>query len=109
MKQRYSFLLAYILLIGIPTPILFVLVKDFINVNSLLITAAVGFLIGGTFDIWGTKQGKKDKFFVWEYNKKSTLWINIFGVPIEDWIFLFGFMPIMTICLYTLLEKLLRQ
>ncbi len=107
-KRKYSYLLAYIILLVTPTILLFGFVKDTVNFKALLATEVMCFLLAGVFDYWGTRHGKKDKFYVWEYDDRSILGIKVFGLPIEDIIFFLGMMPITGVFIYEAAKILLK-
>lgn len=82
--KRYTYLLAYLVFMAIPASIFLYFVYGILNLKAMLIVIIFSFLIGGVFDIWAVRQGKKDKFYIWEYNSSLTLGKKIFGVPFED-------------------------
>ncbi len=98
-RLYYSF--AYIFLLGIPA--YFFYSSDRIDLGSLVLTIIIVFIIGSVFDIWAVRQGRKDRFFIWQYNEKSIIGLKIRGVPIEDYILFLVLTPIFIISLYTLI------
>lgn len=107
-KRKYSYLLAYIILLVVPLFILFGIVKDVINFKAVLATVVAAMFLGGIFDVWGTRHGKKDKFYIWEYDDRSILGIKVFGLPIEDCVFFLGLMPVLGIFIYEAAKILLK-
>lgn len=79
--NKFLYSLAYLGLLGIPALIMTYLISGDLNGKALVLVLLAAFIVGGIFDIWATRQGKKDKFFVWEYNSNSILGIKICGVP----------------------------
>jgi len=75
---------AYIFLMAIPSVVILAFVYRAIDIKALLLVILASFFIGGVFDIWATRHGEKDKFYVWEYNKKTTLNKSVLGMEIED-------------------------
>lgn len=104
--KRFSYTFAYLVLLGIPSFALFYIVRDSLNFKSLILVIIFTFFVGGVFDIWATKQNKKDKFFIWEYNSKSILGFKFFGVPVEDYFLFFFLTPIFVITIYESLKKI---
>ena len=101
MKKLY-YTLAYLLLLGLPSWVFLNYVN--LNIKVVIITVIVVMIVGASFDIWAVKQGRKDKFFIWEYNKNSIIGVKIFGVPIEDYVFFLILTPIFIISLYKFIE-----
>ncbi len=95
--KKLTYSLVYIVLMGLPALILAYLVRDVLDIRYLLIVTFVGFFIGGIFDIWAVKQGKRDGFFIWQYSPKTILGFHLFGVPIEDFVFFLFLTPILII------------
>lgn len=102
MKQtnRFLYSFAYLVLLGIPSVILTYLLIGEINIKALFIVLLITLSIGGVFDIWATRQGRNDKFFIWEYNPNSILGFKIYGVPVEDYIFFLFLTPVFIISIY---------
>ncbi len=104
--NRFLYSLAYIVLLGIPAGILFYFNQDVLNLKALAVTTLICLFVGGIFDIWAVKQGRRDKFFIWEYNSKSILGFKILGLPVED-IFLFLVLtPVFLIAVYEAIRKM---
>ncbi len=98
--QKLYYSLAYLLLLGFPALMLTGIVKNHIDFRAVVITTLITIVVGGIFDIWAVRQSRKDKFFIWEYNKQSIIGIKICGVPIEDYVFFLVLTPIFIITLY---------
>lgn len=106
-KRKLLYSLAYFLLLEIPAFVLSFFVKEELNLGAILFVIAISLLVGGIFDIWAVRQGKKDDFFIWEYNTRSILGFKIYGVPVEDYIFFFIFTPFFIIIMYEAVKKYL--
>jgi len=104
--KKFSYTLAYLLLMGLPALTVAYFVRGALDLKSLLIVTVTAMLIGGVFDIWAVKQGKKDKFFIWEYSKKTTLGIKFLGVPFEDYFLFLVITPILIISLWEAVKRL---
>lgn len=104
--QKLYYSLAYLILLGMPAVIVGILVRDSIHVAALFGVTLITLIVGGIFDIWAVRQGKKDKFYIWEYNQESILGLKIFGVPIEDYVFFLVLTPAFIITLYEAAQQL---
>ena len=103
--KKYSYALAYFILMFLPASVLVYFVRDTLEFKPLLLVVLFSFLLGGIFDIWAVKQGKKDKFYIWEYNSKTILGYKLFGVPIEDSLLFLVITPILIISVWEGLKK----
>lgn len=95
--KKYSYASAYLILMVLPASVLAYLVRDTLELKPLLFVVLFSFFLGGIFDIWAVKQGKKDKFYIWEYSRKTILGYKLFGVPIEDFLLFLVITPILII------------
>jgi lycopene cyclase domain-containing protein len=85
--KRYSYLITLILVFSIPAAIAGFFVSQ-LTPLSALIPFVIGVTVVGTFlDIWATRHGKKDTSWLWQFHAAQTLGINLFGVPIEEYLF----------------------
>lgn len=98
--QRFYYSAAYLLLLGVPALMISGVIKNHIDFRAVFVTTLLTIMVGGIFDIWAVRQSRKDKFFIWEYNKKSIIGVKVFGVPIEDYVFFLVLTPIFIIALY---------
>lgn len=80
-------------------------VRGALDLKSLLIVTVAAMFIGGIFDIWAVRQGKRDKFFIWEYNKRTTLGIKFLGVPFEDFFLFLVITPVLIISLWEAVKR----
>lgn len=103
--KKYSFVLTYIILMAIPASIIFFFVYDLINLEALVVVILTSLFIGGILEIWAVRQGRKDKFYIWEYNKKTTLGKKILGVAIEDLILFLILTPIFCIAMWEFVKR----
>lgn len=44
-------------------------------------------VVGSLWDMWATRHGKRDSVWLWQFNKKDTLGITFFDLPIEEYFF----------------------
>lgn len=103
--KRLTYGLTYLVLMAVPAGLLALLV-DGLDWRSLIVVILIGFLIGGVFDIWATRKGKKDKFFIWEYSRKTTLGYAWWGVPVEDFILFLVLTPALIVVAWEVVKKL---
>lgn len=98
--KHYSFVFAYVILMAIPALIALVISHQVLDIRALLFVTLATFLVGGVLEIWAVKQGKRDKFYIWEYNSKTTLNKKVMGIAIEDLILFLFLTPIFTITVW---------
>lgn len=84
--RRFYYIFSLIFIFTIPA-----IVESFfippINFSNLT-TFALGItFIGSAWDIWATKHGKGDRVWLWQFNKKDTLGLTFFDLPIEEYLF----------------------
>lgn len=103
--KKYSFVIAYIILLAIPASIVTFFVSDLININALTIVIMLALLVGGILEVWAVKQGKKDKFYIWEYNNKTTLNLKILGIAVEDLILFLILTPFFCISMWEFVKR----
>lgn len=94
-------------MMGIPSMLVFNFVYKLIDLTALLILIFMSLFIGGILEIWAVKQGRGDKFYIWEYNKKTTLDKKILGVAVEDLILFLILTPIFIISMWEFVKKYL--
>ncbi len=90
---------------AIPSIILLFFTYSLIDLHSLVILILISLIVGGVLEIISVKQGKKDKFFIWEYNSKTTLDKKFFGVAIEDMILFLVLTPIFCVTAWEAIKK----
>lgn len=99
--------MAYVVMMGIPSMLVFNFVYKLIDPTALLILIFMSLFVGGILEIWAVKQGRGDKFYIWEYNKKTTLNKKILGVAVEDLILFLILTPIFIISMWEFVKKYL--
>jgi hypothetical protein len=90
---------------ALPSAILLLFTHDLIDLHTLLVLIIISLFVGGVLEIISVKQGRKDKFFIWEYNSKTTLNKKIFGVAVEDMILFLVLTPIFAVSAWEALKK----
>jgi lycopene cyclase domain-containing protein len=58
------------------------------TLGRVVIFSLLSILICALFDTWSTRHGRRDKFWLWDFNNKYMLGPRIFGVPIEEYLFM---------------------
>ena len=92
---------------AIPSAILLIFTYELINIHALIVLIMISLFIGGILEIISVKQGKKDKFFIWEYNSKTTLNKKWFGVAIEDMVLFLVLTPIFSVSAWEAIKKIM--
>ena len=108
-SNRFLYSLAYIFLLGVPSLILYYSLPTEIDWSALAVLIVISLTVGGVFDIWSTRQSRRDAFFIWEYNSKSILGFKICGVPVEDYVFFLVLTPFFMVIFYESLRILLQS
>jgi len=103
--KRFSFVFAYIILMAIPASITTYFVADNIDVKTMIVIILISLFVGGILEIWAVKQGRRDKFYIWEYNNRTTLGKKILGVAVEDLILFLILTPIFCISMWEFVKK----
>jgi lycopene cyclase domain-containing protein len=58
-----------------------------LDVQQLSIFVVSVTILGGIWDVWATRHGKKDTTWLWQFHKENTLGIMFFDLPIEELLF----------------------
>lgn len=85
---------------AVPSIVVLFFVYRSLDIKALIIVVLASFFIGGILEIWAVKQGKKDKFYIWEYNPHTTLNRKILGIAVEDVTLFLLLTPIFTIVVW---------
>ncbi len=90
---------------AIPASITTYFVADNIDVKTMIVIILISLFVGGILEIWAVKQGRRDKFYIWEYNNRTTLGKKILGVAVEDLILFLILTPIFCISMWEFVKK----
>lgn len=90
---------------ALPASILLFFTYSLINLNALAVLVIIALVVGGVIEIISVKQSKKDKFYIWEYNSKTTLDWKILGVAVEDMILFLILTPIFAITAWEAVKR----
>ncbi len=88
MKLRnfyYLFSLCFVFVI--PALVQAYFVWSRVSLANLVVFVVIMTIMGGLWDIWATRHGKRDKVWLWTFNRKDTLGITFFDLPIEEYLF----------------------
>lgn len=91
---------------AIPSVVLLGFTYQLINMNALLVLVIISMVVGGVLEIISVRQGKKDKFYIWEYSKKTTLGKKWFGVAVEDMVLFLILTPVFSITAWEALKEI---
>ena len=58
-----------------------------IDLKALVPFIVLVTIIGSIWDVWATRHGKKDRIWLWQFNRKQTMGIRFLGLPIEEYLF----------------------
>ena len=87
MPKRFYYIFSLFFVFILPVLAAGVYVIPKIPVPNLFVFVVGITIVGAMWDIWATRHGKRDPVWLWQFNKKTTLGINFFGLPIEEYIF----------------------
>jgi lycopene cyclase domain-containing protein len=85
----------------IPSLVFLYILRDKIIFKNLLISLSILFIIGVVWDQISVRVG------IWSFSD-SKIWGNLFGIPIEEYLFII-FVPLLTITVYTLINKIFEK
>jgi len=85
--RRYYYLSSLLVVFVIPALISGYFVIERVSLLQLGYFVAGVLLLGGLWDVWATRHGKKDPVWLWTFNHHDTLGIKIFDLPIEEYLF----------------------
>jgi lycopene cyclase domain-containing protein len=101
---KHTYLLSLAGILAVPATVLFLNLRGEINIQNVFILVAVLGCAGIAADIWATRQNKKDKTWIWEFNSKNVVSSRILGHPLEEYIYFILFLPYI-ILLWELLNR----
>ena len=61
--------------------------SPYIDLRALVPFVILVAIIGSIWDVWATQHGKKDRVWLWQFNRKQTIGIRFLGLPIEEYLF----------------------
>jgi len=85
--KKFYYLLTLIFVFCIPTIIAGFFLSNFISLIALVPFVVCVTIIGSIWDIWATKHGKKDRVWLWQFNRNDTMGIKFLGLPCEEYLF----------------------
>src|SRR5262245_39643428 len=85
--KRFYYLGTLVSVFVVPTVVAGYMLAEFISLEALVPFILLVTVIGTTWDIWATRHGKKDRVWLWEFNRKNTLGVTFLGLPIEEYLF----------------------
>lgn len=86
-NSKFYYILSLLFIFIIPASIAGYFVAARIPILNLSIFVLSITILGGAWDIWATRHGKKDPIWLWQFNFKDTLGIKLFDLPIEEYLF----------------------
>lgn len=85
--KKYYYLLSLFFVFILPTIVIYAFIYNIIKLLPLFLFIFNILIIGSIWDIWATKHGKNDSFWIWQFNHQETLGIKFFGLPVEEYLF----------------------
>jgi lycopene cyclase domain-containing protein len=85
--KKFYYLLTLIFVFCIPTIIAGFFLSNFISLSALVPFVVCVTIIGSIWDIWATRHGKKDRVWLWQFNRNDTMGIKFLGLPCEEYLF----------------------
>ena len=96
--SEFSYIGLMLVFAIIPSLILLYLLRDRIKLKKLAIALFLLFIVGVIWDQISVRLG------IWSFSQDKILG-NLFGIPIEEYLFII-FVPLFTITIYTLINKI---
>ncbi|MCK4902417.1 MAG: lycopene cyclase domain-containing protein [Thermoplasmatales archaeon] len=96
--SEFSYIGLMLVFAIIPSLILLYLLRDRIKLKNLAIALFLLFIVGVIWDQISVRLG------IWSFSQDKILG-NLFGIPIEEYLFII-FVPLFTITIYTLINKI---
>ncbi len=85
--RRFYYLGSLVFVFLIPMLVEGYFILDQINLLQLMIFTIGITVVGSVWDIWATKHGSRDSLWLWQFNRKDTLGLFVFDLPIEEFLF----------------------
>lgn len=85
--RRFHYLLTLVFVFCIPTIVAGFYLARFIDLGVLIPFILLVTIIGSIWDVWATRHGKKDRVWLWQFNRAQTLGVRFLGLPIEEYLF----------------------
>lgn len=85
--KRFSYLLTLFSVFCIPTVVAAFYLSPYIDLHALLPFIILVTLVGSIWDVWATRHGKRDRVWLWQFNRRQTIGIRFLGLPIEEYLF----------------------
>lgn len=85
--KKYHYSLSLLFVFCIPTIIAGYFLSQFISLQALFPFILLVTIIGSIWDVWATRHGKKDRVWLWQFNRRQTIGVRFLGLPIEEYLF----------------------
>lgn len=85
--RRFYYLASLLFVFVIPAATEGYFVWGHINKLNLLVFAVGICVLGSIWDIWATRHGRRDRVWLWTFNRSETLGVTFFDLPIEEYVF----------------------
>lgn len=85
--RRYHYLLTLFFVFCAPTIVAGFYLSGFIDLQALVPFIVLVTIIGSIWDVWATRHGKKDRVWLWQFNRRQTIGVRFLGLPIEEYLF----------------------
>jgi lycopene cyclase domain-containing protein len=85
--KKFSYLLTLFSVFCIPTIVAGFYLSAYIDLQALVPFIVLVTIIGSIWDVWATRHGKKDRVWLWQFNRKQTIGLRLLGLPIEEYVF----------------------
>lgn len=85
--KKFYYLGTLIFVFILPSLVAGYLLSEYISLKPLTPFIFSVTIIGSIWDIWATRHGKRDRIWLWQFNKKETLGLNFLGLPFEEYLF----------------------
>jgi lycopene cyclase domain-containing protein len=85
--KKFYYLFTLVFVFCIPSVFAGFFLVNYISLSALIPFVITVTIIGSIWDVWATRHSKKDRIWLWQFNKKQTIGIKFLGLPIEEYVF----------------------
>ncbi len=85
--KKFYYLGTLVFVFLVPTVVAGFFLSNFISLEALVPFVILVTIIGSIWDVWATRHGRKDRVWLWQFNRKNTLGPRFLGLPIEEYLF----------------------
>ena len=85
--KKFSYLITLTTVFCLPTLVAGFYLSNYISLSALIPFIVLVTVIGSIWDVWATRHGKKDRVWLWQFNRRQTIGLRFLGLPVEEYLF----------------------